>query len=40
MAQGVVRSLTAATFAAWVLADAPEYLTGAVLSVDGGMTAG
>jgi NAD(P)-dependent dehydrogenase (short-subunit alcohol dehydrogenase family) len=27
-------------FAAWVLADAPDYLTGAVLSVDGGMTAG
>jgi len=27
-------------FAAWVLAEAPEFLTGAVLSVDGGMTAG
>jgi 3alpha(or 20beta)-hydroxysteroid dehydrogenase len=27
-------------FAAWILADAPDYLTGAVLSVDGGMTAG
>jgi 3alpha(or 20beta)-hydroxysteroid dehydrogenase len=27
------------SFAAWVLADAPAYLTGAVLSVDGGMTA-
>jgi len=27
-------------FAAWVLADAPKYLTGSVLSVDGGMTAG
>jgi 3alpha(or 20beta)-hydroxysteroid dehydrogenase len=27
-------------FAAWVLADAPDYLTGAVLNVDGAMTAG
>jgi len=26
-------------FAAWVLADAPEFLTGAVLTVDGAMTA-
>jgi 3alpha(or 20beta)-hydroxysteroid dehydrogenase len=26
-------------FAAWVLADAPAYLTGSVLTVDGGMTA-
>jgi NAD(P)-dependent dehydrogenase (short-subunit alcohol dehydrogenase family) len=27
------------SFAAWILAEAPAYLTGAVLSVDGGMTA-
>jgi NAD(P)-dependent dehydrogenase (short-subunit alcohol dehydrogenase family) len=27
-------------FAAWVLSEGPEYLTGAILSVDGGMTAG
>jgi 3alpha(or 20beta)-hydroxysteroid dehydrogenase len=26
------------SFAAWVLADAPPYLTGAVLTIDGGMT--
>ena len=26
-------------FAAWILAEAPEFLTGAVLTVDGGMTA-
>jgi NAD(P)-dependent dehydrogenase (short-subunit alcohol dehydrogenase family) len=26
-------------FAAWVLGDAPDYLTGAILNVDGGMTA-
>ena len=26
-------------FAAWVLAEAPPYLTGSVLTVDGGMTA-
>ena len=28
-----------ASFAAWVLADGPPYLTGAILNVDGGMTA-
>ena len=27
------------SFAAWVLADAPAYLTGSVLTIDGGMTA-
>lgn len=27
-------------FAAWLLADAPGYLTGAVISIDGGVTAG
>jgi NAD(P)-dependent dehydrogenase (short-subunit alcohol dehydrogenase family) len=27
------------SFAAWVLAEAPAYLTGAVLNIDGGMTA-
>ena len=28
-----------AAFVVWLLADAPEFLTGAVLSIDGGMTA-
>ena len=29
-----------ASFAAWLLTDGPEYLTGAVLPVDGAQTAG